>query len=42
MSIGNNSVKDTMTTGEMARVAGISQKALRIYDEKGLLRPVGY
>ena len=35
-------MKDTMTTGEMARVAGISQKALRIYDEKGLLRPVGY
>ena len=42
MGIGNNYTKDTMTTGEMARVAGISQKALRIYDEKGLLRPVGY
>ncbi len=35
-------MKETMTTGEMARVAGVSQKALRIYDEKGLLRPVGY
>ena len=42
MSIGNNYVKDTMTTGEMARAAGISQKALRIYNEKGLLRPIGY
>lgn len=35
-------MKETMTTGEMARIAGVSQKALRIYDEKGLLRPVGY
>ncbi len=35
-------MKETMTTGEMARVAGVSQKALRVYDEKGLLRPVGY
>ncbi|WP_026492339.1 MerR family transcriptional regulator [Butyrivibrio sp. XPD2002] len=35
-------MKEMMTTGELARVAGVSQKALRIYDEKGLLRPVGY
>lgn len=35
-------MKETMTTGEVAKVSGVSQKALRIYDEKGLLRPVGY
>ena len=35
-------MKDVMTSGEIAREAGVSQKALRIYDEKGLLRPVGY
>ncbi|WP_026498811.1 MerR family transcriptional regulator [Butyrivibrio sp. WCD2001] len=31
-----------MTSGEIAKQAGVSQKALRIYDEKGLLKPVGY
>ncbi len=35
-------MKDVMTSGEIAREAGVSQKALRVYDEKGLLRPVGY
>lgn len=35
-------MKEMMTTGEIAREAGVSQKALRIYDEKGLLKPVGY
>ena len=35
-------MKEVMTSGEIARKAGVSQKALRIYDEKGLLRPVGY
>lgn len=42
MNIGDSGMKETMTTGEMARMAGVSQKALRVYDEKGLLRPVGY
>ena len=31
-----------MTSGEMARKAGVSQKAIRLYDEKGLLKPTGY
>ena len=31
-----------MTSGEMASKAGISQKALRLYDEKGLLKPVAH
>ena len=31
-----------MTSGEMASKAGISQKALRLYDEKGLLKPAAY
>ena len=31
-----------MTSGEMASKAGISQKALRFYDEKGLLKPTAY
>ncbi|MCR5557252.1 MAG: MerR family transcriptional regulator [Butyrivibrio sp.] len=35
-------MKEVMTSGEIARAAGISQKAIRIYDEKGLLPPVGY
>ena len=33
---------DKMTSGEIAKKAGISQKAVRIYDEKGLLKPVDY
>lgn len=33
---------DKMTSGEIAKKAGISQRAVRIYDEKGLLKPVGY
>ncbi|WP_026526172.1 MerR family transcriptional regulator [Butyrivibrio sp. VCD2006] len=35
-------MKDKMTSGEIAREAGVSQKTLRVYDEKGLLKPVGY
>ena len=35
-------MKEKMTTGEIAREAGVSQKTLRVYDEKGLLKPVGY
>ena len=35
-------MKEQMTSGEIANKAGVSQKALRIYDEKGLLKPVGY
>lgn len=31
-----------MTSGEIARIAGVSQKAVRLYDEKGLLKPSGY
>ena len=31
-----------MTSGEIARKVGISQKAIRLYDEKGLLKPVDY
>lgn len=31
-----------MTSGEMAKKAGVSQKAIRLYDEKGLLKPTGY
>lgn len=31
-----------MTSGEIAKKAGVSQKAIRLYDEKGLLRPAGY
>ena len=35
-------MKDKMTTGEIAKKAGISQKAVRLYDEKGLLKPSDY
>lgn len=31
-----------MTTGEIAKKAGISQKTVRFYDEKGLLKPSEY
>ena len=31
-----------MTSGEIARKAGVSQKAVRLYDEKGLLKPTDY
>ena len=31
-----------MTSGEIAKKAGVSQKAVRLYDEKGLLKPTGY
>jgi len=31
-----------MTSGEIAKKAGISQKAIRLYDEKGLLKPSDY
>ncbi|SHJ47965.1 MerR family transcriptional regulator [Pseudobutyrivibrio xylanivorans] len=31
-----------MTSGEIAERTGVTQKALRLYDEKGLLKPVGY
>ena len=31
-----------MTSGEIARKAGVSQKAVRLYDEKGLLKPIDY
>ena len=33
---------DKMTSGEIARKAGVSQKAVRLYDEKGLLKPTEY
>ena len=31
---------ELMTSGEFARASGLSRKALRLYDELGLLRPV--
>jgi len=31
-----------MTSGEIAKKAGISQKSVRLYDEKGLLKPSDY
>ena len=31
-----------MTSGEIAKKVGVSQKAVRLYDEKGLLKPSGY
>lgn len=31
-----------MTSGEIAKKVGISQKAIRLYDEKGLLKPADY
>ncbi len=31
-----------MTSGEIAKRAGVSQKAVRLYDEKGLLKPSEY
>lgn len=31
-----------MTSGELAKKAGVSQKAIRLYDEKGLLKPSEY
>ena len=35
-------MEEKMTSGEIAKQAGVSQKALRVYDEKGLLKPAGY
>lgn len=35
-------MSDKMTSGEIAKQAGISQKAVRLYDQKGLLKPSGY
>ncbi|MBE5875748.1 MAG: MerR family transcriptional regulator [Lachnospiraceae bacterium] len=31
-----------MTSGEIAKKTGVSQKAIRLYDEKGLLKPSDY
>ncbi len=33
-------MNEKMTSGEIAKQAGVSTKALRVYDEKGLLKPV--
>lgn len=35
-------MNNKMTSGEIAKKAGISQKAVRLYDEKGLLKPADY
>lgn len=35
-------MNDKMTSGEIAKKAGISQKAVRLYDERGLLKPSDY
>lgn len=34
--------KKKYTIGEFGRISGISPKTIRFYDEKGLLKPVGY
>lgn len=34
--------KKNYTIGEFGRISGVSPKTLRFYDEKGLLKPVGY
>lgn len=34
--------KAKMTSGEIAKKTGVSQKAIRLYDEKGLLKPTEY
>lgn len=39
---GNKHMNSKMTSGEIAKKAGISQKAVRLYDEKGLLKPAEY
>lgn len=31
-----------MTSGEIAKKVGVSQKTIRLYDEKGLLKPADY
>ena len=31
-----------MTSGEIAKKTGVSRKTVRLYDEKGLLKPSGY
>lgn len=35
-------MSEKMTSGEIAKKAGVSQKAVRLYDEKGLLKPTDY
>lgn len=35
-------MSEKMTSGEIAKKVGISQKAVRLYDQKGLLKPTGY
>ena len=43
ISLSGGKVMDKkMTSGEIAKIAGVSQKAVRLYDEKGLLKPSGY
>ena len=37
-----NNKNEKMTSGEIAKKAGVSQKAIRLYDEKGLLKPSEY
>ncbi len=34
--------KKSYTIGEFGKISGVSPKTLRFYDEKGLLKPVGY
>lgn len=34
--------KKHYTIGEIGRISGVSPKTIRFYDEKGLLKPVGY
>jgi len=37
-----NYMAKKMTSGEIAKKTGVSQKAIRLYDEKGLLKPSDY
>ncbi len=39
---GGSGMEKKMTSGEIAKKAGVSQKAVRLYDEKGLLKPADY
>ena len=39
---GGRTVDKKMTSGEIAKKVGVSQKTIRLYDEKGLLKPSEY
>ena len=39
---GGSTMNKKMTSGEIAKKVGVSQKTIRLYDEKGLLKPSEY